>query len=72
MDMRDLVNIIVYLLVAGGVCAVLWWLVTFAGSKGLPGIFVSIGQVVVAVIAVILLINLLLGLGGGTPYIRLR
>jgi hypothetical protein len=69
-DLSSLVHIIIYLLIVGGICGLLWWLVSFAGSKGLPAIFVTIGQVLVAVFGVFALINLLLSLGGGTPLVR--
>jgi uncharacterized membrane protein YtjA (UPF0391 family) len=46
----------------------LWWLIGYAG---LPEPFSKIARVVLAVIAVLMLINLLLGLIG-TPLLTLR
>jgi hypothetical protein len=60
----DIVGLIIYLIVIGGVCGLLWWLIGFAGSKGLPEPFVKFGQIAIAVIAVLALINLLLSLVG--------
>ena len=68
-DMSNLVSIIMYLLIVGGVCWLLWWLIGFIG---LPEPFNKIARVIVAVVAVLLCINLLLSLGGGTPLIRWR
>lgn len=69
MDVTSLVNIIVALLIIGGVCYLLWWLV---GYIGLPEPFNKVARVIIAVVAVLFLINLLLGLAGGQPFIRLR
>lgn len=61
----DIVHIIIYLLIIGAICGLLWWLVGFAAAKGvLPQPFVGFAQVVIAVVAVLLLINLLLGFTG--------
>lgn len=64
-----LVHVVLYLLIVGGICWLLWWLI---GYLGLPEPFNKIARAIVAVVAVLLCINLLLGLGGGTPFIRLR
>lgn len=69
MDISSLVHIIIYLLIIGGICWLLWWLI---GYIGLPEPFNKIARVIVAVVAVLLCINLLLSLGGGTPLIRMR
>lgn len=67
--LNELVSIIIYLLIVGGICWLLFWLV---GYVGLPEPFNKIARVVIAVVAVLLCINLLLGLGGGTPLVRWR
>jgi hypothetical protein len=60
----DIVSLVIYLIVIGGVCGILWWLVNFAASKGLPAPFVNFAQIAIAVIAALALINLLLSLVG--------
>lgn len=69
MNLSDLTNIIIYLLIVGGVCWLLWFLI---GYIGLPEPFNKIARVIIMVVAVLLCINLLLGLGGGQPFLRLR
>lgn len=68
MAVSSLVNVIIALLIAGGICWLLWWLI---GFLGVPEPFNKIARAVVAVVAVLFLINLLLSLGGGQPFIRL-
>ena len=68
MDASSLVHIIIQILIVGGVCWLLWWLI---GYIGLPEPFNKVARVIVAVLAVLFLINLLLGLGG-TPLVRWR
>lgn len=69
MNINELVSIMIYLFIIGGVCWLLWWLI---GYIGLPEPFNKIARVIIAVVAVLLCINLLLSLGGGQPFIRLR
>jgi hypothetical protein len=69
MDLSSLVSLLVYLMVVGGVCWLLWWLIGFIG---LPEPFNKIARVIVAVVAVLFLINMLLGFVGHAPFIRLR
>jgi hypothetical protein len=68
-EMKDLVSIIIYLLVVGGICWLLWWLVTYIGF---PEPFAKIARVIIAVVAVLACINLLLMLGGMTPLVRIK
>lgn len=63
-----LINFVVHLIVVGLILWLLWWLIGYAG---LPEPFSKIAHVVLAVIAVVILINLLLGLVG-TPFFTLR
>jgi hypothetical protein len=67
MDASSLVHILIQLIILGAVCWLLWWLVGFIG---LPEPFNKIAMGVIAVVAVFLLINMLLGFGGGTPLVR--
>lgn len=69
MSIEALVHIVIYLLIVGGICWLLWWLI---GYIGLPEPFNKIARVIIAVVAVLLCINLLLSLGGGTPFLRLK
>lgn len=65
MSLSSLINVIIYLLVVGGICWLLWWLI---GYIGLPEPFNKIARVIIAVVAVLLCVNLLLSLvGGGVP-----
>lgn len=68
------VTLLVWLLIAGLVFALLWWLVTFVGGKigGEGGQkFTAFGQIAVVVLAVLVLIGFLLSLVGGPAFIRL-
>lgn len=65
MDASSLVSLVVRLIIIGSVFALLWWLVGFAG---LPEPFNKFARVAIAVVAVLLLINLLLGLVGQAPF----
>ena len=68
MDASLLVHLLVELIVIGLVCWLIWWLIGFVG---LPEPFNKVARVLVAVVAVLFLINLLLGLNG-TPMVRWR
>jgi hypothetical protein len=63
----------VYLLVAGLIFGLLWFLVNFVGGK-IPGPagqwFVTIAQVILVVLAVLVLIGILLSLVSGQPVFR--
>lgn len=56
-----LVSVVVTLLIVGAICWLLWWLVGFIGP---PEPFNKIARGVIAVVAVLLIINVLLGLIG--------
>lgn len=56
-----LLSVLIHLLVIALVCWLLWWLIGFIG---LPEPFNKVARAIVAVIAVVLVINLLLGLTG--------
>jgi hypothetical protein len=56
-----LVSFLVTLIIVGLVCYLLWWLI---GYIGLPAPFDKVARVIIALIAVVFLINALLGLGG--------
>lgn len=56
-----LVSLLITLVVAGLIFWLLWWLLRVVG---LPEPFNKVATVILAVVAVLFLINLLLGLGG--------
>lgn len=56
-----LLNGLVWLVVVGLICYLLWWLI---GYMGLPAPFDKVARCVLALVAVVLLINWLLGLSG--------
>ena len=66
--MEGLVMLLLYVVVLGLVCYILWWLI---GYIGLPEPFNKVARVIVAIIGVLILLNLVFGLGG-VPIIRWR
>jgi predicted tellurium resistance membrane protein TerC len=56
-----LLQFVVYIVVAGLIFWLLWWLIAYVG---LPEPFNKVARVVVAVVAVLFLISVLLGLAG--------
>lgn len=61
-----LLTLLVTLVIAGLIFWLLWW---FIGVCGLPEPFNKVARIIVALVAVIFLINMLMGLSG-TPLIR--
>ena len=66
-SLSALVSVLVWLVVVGLICWLAWWLI---GYIGLPEPFNKVARVIIAVVAVILLINFLLTLVGVTPLIK--
>ena len=64
-----LLSLLVTLVIVGLIFWLLWW---FLGTIGLPEPFAKIANVLIAVVAVVFLIDLVLGLGGGGGLIRWR
>lgn len=64
----SLVSMLVWIIVIALIFWLLWWLI---GYIGLPEPFNKVARVLVAVVAVLILINLLLGLVG-TPLVSVR
>ena len=56
-----LVNVLIQVLVIGLIVWLLWWLI---GYIGLPEPFNKVARVIIAVVAVIFLINVILSLAG--------
>ena len=73
MSIDLLLSLVIYLIVIGAICWLLWWLIGFVG---IPEPFNKIARGIVAVVAVVLLIGLLLSLVGGQSFnvvpLRLR
>lgn len=61
-----LISVLVWIIVAGLIFWLLWWLISYVG---LPEPFNKVARVILAVVAVLFLINMLLGLTG-TPLVR--
>lgn len=60
-----LVQLIIYLLVAGAIFALLNWLI---GYVGVPDPFAKAARILLAVFAVLIIIGLLLSLVNGRPF----
>ena len=66
----DLLNVLIWIVVVGAIFGLLWWLIDYLG---LPAPFHKIAKVIIAVVAVIILVNFLLGIVGvSTPSLKLR
>ena len=61
-----LVSLLVTLVVAGLICWLLWWFIDFIG---LPEPFNKVARALIALVALVFLLNVLLGLAGH-PIIR--
>ena len=67
MDVSGLLSLIVYIVVVGLIFWCVWW---FLGYVGVPEPFNKVIRVIIGLVALIIVINLLLGLVG-TPIFRL-
>ena len=63
---ETLVSLLVWIIIIGCIFGLLWWLI---GYIGLPEPFNKVARIIVAVVAVLLLINFLLSLAG-TPLVN--
>lgn len=63
-----LVTLLIVIVIAGFICYLLWWLIGFIG---LPEPFNKVARALVAVVAVLFLINVLLQVAGMTPIVRM-
>jgi hypothetical protein len=61
------VMVILYLLIAGIVFGLLWWLISYINP---PEPFKKIANVVLAILAVLVVIGILISLVNGTPIFR--
>jgi heme A synthase len=64
LSIQMLVRVVIYLIVAGLVFWLLWWLVNYVAP---PEPFRKIANVVLAIVAVLVIIGILLSLVGGGP-----
>lgn len=64
-DSSGLISLVVWIIIIGLVFYVLWW---GLGQIALPEPFDKIARVLIVVVAVLLLINALLGLVGNAPF----
>lgn len=62
--LAGLVTVIVYIVIAGLIFGLLWWLIDFAAGQGMPEPFTRIARVVLVVVAVLAAIGILLSLVG--------
>lgn len=66
--METLIGFVITLVIAGLIFWLLWW---FVGYVGLPEPFNKVARVVIALVAVLFLLNILLGMLGH-PVVPLR
>jgi len=66
-SLTTVVSVIVYLIVAGLIFYLLFWLI---GYIGLPAPFDKVARVILAIAAVLVIISILLSLTGGQPMFR--
>lgn len=64
-----MVDLLITVVIAGLICYLLWWFISFIG---LPAPFDKVARVVVALFALIFLLNLLSGIGGGEQFFNMR
>jgi hypothetical protein len=67
LSLTALVSVVVYLIVAGLIFWLLWWLINYVG---LPEPFRKVASVILAILAVLVVIGILLSLVNGTPIFR--
>lgn len=68
MNIQTLASFLIYVVVAGLIFWLIWWLVDYIG---LPEPFNKVVKVIIAVAAVLFLVNILLGFTGH-PLVTLR
>ncbi len=68
LSVEGLVELVIYLLIVGGIFWLLLWLI---GYCGLPEPFAKVAKVIIMVVGVLILINVLLGFAGH-PLVNLR
>ncbi len=66
-DLQTLMHIVLYILIVGGICWLLWWLI---GYIGLPEPFNKIIRVIIGLVALLIVVYILLGMLGPPPTLR--
>ena len=61
-----LLHLLIQVIIVGMVCWLAWWLI---GYIGLPAPFDKVARVIVAIIAVVFLLDVIMGMGGGSSRI---
>lgn len=64
---RKVVSAVLWVIGLGLICWLLWWLIDFCKT---PEPFNRVAKVIVAVAAVVVLINLIMAVFGGEPFIK--
>jgi uncharacterized membrane protein YgaE (UPF0421/DUF939 family) len=59
---QEMMRIVIRIIIVGVVAGLLWWLADFC-TPPIPPIFNKVAKIIIAILAVVYLINLLLGLG---------
>jgi hypothetical protein len=68
MDLTWLIHFLIWTIIIGSIFGLVWWLIDYIE---LPPPFNKVAKVGVALVAVILLINVLLSFGGVSPVFKL-
>lgn len=64
---KNVISAVLWTIGLGLICWLLWWLVDFTK---IPDPFNRVAKVIVAVAAVVMLINLIMSVFGGEPFIK--
>ena len=65
LSLGSLVELVIYLLIVGGVLWLLLWLVAYIG---VPEPFSKVAKIVIMIVGVLILINVLLGFAGSSMF----
>lgn len=68
LSLAGLVELVIYLIVVGGIIWLLLWIIGYAG---VPEPFAKVARIIIMIVAVLICINILLGFVG-SPVISLR
>ena len=68
-DVQGLMNLLIYIVIIGLVFWCIWW---FLGYVGVPEPFNKVIRVIIGLVALIIVVNLLLGMTGSGPIFKFR
>ena len=68
LSLSGLVELVIYLMIVGGICWLLLWLISHVG---LPEPFAKVAKIIIMIVGVMVLINVLLGFLG-SPIFTMR